>query len=155
MIAWATRPRPALTLVAGVIAWFIGPSSAAAQTDQIRTYLQRANPGCTINLSPQPAPSGHVEGTDKVVTVVQYLAEGCGSGNNWASRFAVFNDDNGQLTEFEPATPMSGQVDNLALNKNVIVVRAHEYKQSDAHCCPSKAVTYRFVVRDGGLVSAR
>ena len=147
--------RPALILIACVIAWLAGESSAVAQTEQVRTFLQRKNPGCTISLSPQPAPSGHVKGTGKIVTAVQYLAKSCGGGNDWASRFAVFNDDTGQLTELEPETPVSGQVDNLALNKKVIVVRAHEYKPSDAHCCPSKAVTYRYVVHEGRLVSAQ
>ncbi len=147
--------RPVIIASLSVLALGTGTQARALTPQQVSSYLEASNQGCTL-ISTFPGVVGRVRGSDREVTVVRYGIEGCGGGgNNHGTPLAVLYDaGGGRVGAFENRLPL-GEVSAVAIRNGVIVANTLEFAPSDPHCCPSRKGTYRVVVTGNQLTMLR
>lgn len=146
--------RSVIIVGLSVLALGTGTQAHALTSQQVSSYLEASNKGCTLT-STFPGVVGRVRGSDREVTVVRYGIEGCGGGNNHGTPLAVLYDAGaGRVAAFENRLPL-GELSAVSIRNGVIVANTLEFAPSDPHCCPSRKGTYRVVVTGNQLTMLR
>jgi hypothetical protein len=149
-----SRPKRRFAIIATAAIWLLAAPAFAFTEGQVLTFLKSRNPSCLVTLAKAPMHAGHVSGSSKPVTVVQYEVDSCGGGNNWQREFAALYDSGSGIAAYQ-CDDQLGQVDQAILAGGMISVQTRDYKPTDPHCCPSVRKSYRFVVSGNKLIDAR
>jgi hypothetical protein len=147
-------PAPTWMIVAGLAMAAALPDPAVGQTlAAIRGHIVAANPGCDIARLAE-SHRGAIPGGAGHVVVVTYTVEACNRGNNFASVFGVFSEQNGRVVEYQQPEPPGFLVESVRVAQTVIEVQGLGYAPTDGRCCPSLRSRARYRLEGRQVVPA-
>lgn len=135
-------------------ATLLGASPAPAQSlDAITRHLAEMHRGCDI-YNPRVSYHGALAGAPAPVVIVAYTYEGC-VGNDWATAFGVFFEEDGRLASYRIASAPPWVVERIRVRRGVIEVTGLDYAPGDPRCCPTQRRSARYVLRGDTIIPAR